>query len=398
MKENNLGNYLFSFQSQKVDCVIDVSHHYKTSIKENFKFLEKDDEPITYTFVPEYGLATTNESGSIVDKNILAKLISIDETNNDEIRNFFEKYGYFFKVHKYTYLDVPKENLVNFIKHLRTIVELVSQINDSTKRDYESMLNKMLYLIFQEPITLPVSGKYENTNSTKTIGEYNLKEIFDYSNLPGLLIDEIKENNNQDFEFNVIDPIYNNQRSFTSNGLLNSIKDIDSYDFAVRRYKKEIFNYAYNPSFDDKSFKKYLLAFLINLQEKRGAIIETKGYLTTYNRLDWKKNDFDSNMKDAMVYICKKLVAADINQNLTGIIPIYDFESMEPHWKVNNLLSALYFSLFYQKPGQVLWRRCANPNCNNFFTVDRSSSRRKYCPDSGCGNACRQARYRQNNK
>ncbi len=66
---------------------------------------------------------------------------------------------------------------------------------------------------------------------------------------------------------------------------------------------------------------------------------------------------------------------------------------MEPRWKVDSLMGALYFSFFYMKPNIEVTRICANPRCGGYFTVSRTSLKQKYyCPE--CANRANQNKYR----
>ena len=82
-----------------------------------------------------------------------------------------------------------------------------------------------------------------------------------------------------------------------------------------------------------------------------------------------------------------------VDDNLSGISPRYSVLKMGPTWRVQNLISALYFSVFYLRPGTDVYRKCANPACNNRFVVKIANGRKKYC----CAN-CRNATARRNHQ
>jgi hypothetical protein len=106
---------------------------------------------------------------------------------------------------------------------------------------------------------------------------------------------------------------------------------------------------------------------------------------------------FDEKLKKAITEVAKIVITEEINSNMSGVHPEYDSNLMEPRWKVDSLLSALYFSIFYMKPNLEITRLCANPKCNRYFTVSRTSSKKKYC-SSECGNRAIQNRYRAKHK
>ena len=45
------------------------------------------------------------------------------------------------------------------------------------------------------------------------------------------------------------------------------------------------------------------------------------------------------------------VLSAEINYNIKGVHPRYSTLDLKPVWKLDNLIQALYFSIFYMKPG-----------------------------------------------
>lgn len=82
-------------------------------------------------------------------------------------------------------------------------------------------------------------------------------------------------------------------------------------------------------------------------------------------------------MKSTLIEIAQFVLGEEINANLSGIFPVYDVQTMSPSWKVDSLLSAIYFSMFYLKPDLELYRQCANPRCQKYFLVKTTSTRTK---------------------
>ena len=99
-------------------------------------------------------------------------------------------------------------------------------------------------------------------------------------------------------------------------------------------------------------------------------------------------------MKFSILEIARHILGEEINANLSGIFPKYDTKTMSPSWKVDSLLSASYFSIFYLKPDLELYRQCANPRCQRYFLVKTTSTRTKYCCTECC-NRVTQDRYRK---
>ena len=104
--------------------------------------------------------------------------------------------------------------------------------------------------------------------------------------------------------------------------------------------------------------------------------------------------EFSDEMKNALLEIAKFVIGEEINANLDGIHPVYNIETMAPSWKVDSLLCAAYFSIFYLRPELELYRPCDNPRCGCYFLVKTTSTRIKYCSPE-CGNRVTQDRYRK---
>ena len=103
---------------------------------------------------------------------------------------------------------------------------------------------------------------------------------------------------------------------------------------------------------------------------------------------------YHDRTKAAALSFAQYTIGEEINHHLTGIHPEYNAETMEPTWKVDSLMGALYFSLFYLRSKTELYRPCGNPKCNNYFLVKSTSSKTKYCC-TRCANNMTQSRYRQ---
>lgn len=99
-------------------------------------------------------------------------------------------------------------------------------------------------------------------------------------------------------------------------------------------------------------------------------------------------------MKAALLEIAKYVIGKEINANLNGIHPVYNSETMTPSRKVDSLLCAAYFSIFYLKPNLELYRLCDNPRCGKYFLVKTTSTRNRFCSQECC-NRVTQNRYRK---
>lgn len=109
-----------------------------------------------------------------------------------------------------------------------------------------------------------------------------------------------------------------------------------------------------------------------------------------------KRENFTDEMKELLLKVAQITISEEINYNLTKISPQLNIETLTPSWKLNNFLEALYFSVFYMKPGIELYKECENPNCKHqkYFLINATVTNKKYCCPA-CGNAAAQRRSRQ---
>ena len=108
---------------------------------------------------------------------------------------------------------------------------------------------------------------------------------------------------------------------------------------------------------------------------------------------------FTKELREETRRIARYVIADEINSNINRIRLQYDGSELEPSWVVPDLLSALYFSIFYLEPGKEMYRRCENPRCNHmkFFSVPITTKNKKYCCVA-CERAVAQRNYRKNHR
>ena len=99
------------------------------------------------------------------------------------------------------------------------------------------------------------------------------------------------------------------------------------------------------------------------------------------------------DLKDRIIEAAKTTIKDELEYALRNIKPSYDSDTALGAWNIPDFLSALYFSIFYMRPDLQIFRLCASPYCNNYFTVTSTNSRKKYCCHE-CANYVSQRAYR----
>lgn len=218
-------------------------------------------------------------------------------------------------------------------------------------------------------------------------------------------------------------PLHDHIRNQSAIGSLPPFADTDSiiikdmifsptYELQSDEYEDisngETFTYDY-PGINDSIYRQITIAyknnttpsknlrliveFLFHYMHSVGVIksVTFNGGIEYYGTPN--HSNFNKKLKSALVLVARLILSGEINYNTRSIKPFYNPASLEPSWKTPSLLTALYFSVFYMKPGSEIYRKCANPSCHKYFLVKTSNSRKKYCCDN-CRNANNQRSHR----
>ena len=159
------------------------------------------------------------------------------------------------------------------------------------------------------------------------------------------------------------------------------------------RYKAIV--YLYRNGANLSKNRRYVIDFLFHFMRDIGVIggVSFEKGIEYYSDVP-QTALLDEIMKNSAVTVAKIVLNEEMNHNLSGISPKYSVLKMGPTWRAPNLISALYFSVFYLRPGTDVYRKCENPACNNRFVVKTTNSRKKYCC-ANCRNATAQRNHRK---
>lgn len=106
---------------------------------------------------------------------------------------------------------------------------------------------------------------------------------------------------------------------------------------------------------------------------------------------------FDKELKEMLIEVTRNIVKSELEYNIANIKPNYDTGSMSGAWYIPDLLSSIYFSIFFLNPNFEIIKKCSNPICPSYFSVLHSNKRRKYC-SSRCANTVNQRNSRLRKK
>lgn len=367
IKENFFENILFKFESCSCDCVEDIEHIAPGAEPiSKFKLQAMPERPILFGYAAKDGLAP---NGTIKEKNILGTLMSLANKSTKELVSFMRDNGFLFPVCADTYEVFDEISLYGIINRLKMTVELMTAANE-IRKNYKKICDLTISLLFSEDLTI-------KTDSMKNAySSCHHKYVDTLINPPVQLSYSRQQEAFEGDTYSITDCIYG------------------SYALNIQDYNNIIGGYASVPGYQN-GFYQNITSMFVNY-EKRDMTKKISDFLFhfLYEMNGNSSGEFSDEMKTALIEIAKYIIGEEINANLDGIHPIYNSETMTPSWKVDSLLCAAYFSIFYLKPDLELYRPCDNPRCGRYFLVKTTSTRNRFCSKECC-NRVTQDRYRK---
>lgn len=353
----------------------------------NLKLYSVPEQPLRFSYAAQKGLNQSGNAGGIISENILGQLLALPYNDIDATIKFFEQYGFLFPINSDEYESVDGYALLEIVNRIRATVMLMSAI--AGKRDYGKIFKYTTYLLYTNPVELNLSSQSyssaKNHQFTELIRTYNImpnynesQEFFEHECIS--IWDSILNG----YQKVYIDELTGIEMGDGISGLMGS------RDWHFRN----LFALYTNYNIDDDLLRT-TIDFYYNFQKRVGVIKDVDISRITFHTT-LKKENFSDEMKEALLKIAKATISKEINANLHGICPQFDVGSFAPSWKLNSLLEALYFSIFYMKPGVELYKECENPNCKHqkYFLINATVTNKKYCCPA-CSNAAAQRRSRQ---
>jgi len=384
-----LSNNLFEFENYPCECqketIFDApgqAPHFKLKVCSL-----TDKEPLRFSYSAQKGLNQSGNAGGVISENILGQLLSLPIGNIDATISFLEKYGFLFPISDEQYEAIDDVALLAIIERVKATVMLMSAI--AGKRDYKKMFICTTYLLYSDPVKLELSSSvYSTANNhpfTELIRSYNImpdtsrnQEFFENECI------SVWDTISKSYQKVYIDEL-------AGMGMGDGISGIPgSRDWHFRNLFALYTNY---PGADENL--RTIIDFYYNYQKRVGVIKDIEASRIIYHTAP-KRENFSDDMKEALVKIAKATISAEINANLRGVSPQFNIETLSPSWKLSTFLEALYFSIFYMKPGIELYKECENPNCKHdkYFLINATVTNKKYCCPA-CANAAAQRRSRQ---
>lgn len=388
IKENFYLNALFSFESARCDCrVSTLPSKPGMADGEDLYVGAVEGSPIRFAYAPTDGLLRIKEDGSTVESNILGSFLAIKRGDAEGYARFFRDNGFLLPLGYGEFHRVCIEGIDEVSTRMLAVLELQKALGLERKQidtfsRYEKMVLTILRLICADPVEVsvgsdvsyapcnhPISSLLENPTgcvapSTKDMHDGNIRVLES---------DGIKADVDTNFYQDVIS-------GFSS----------DEWNGQLQKAVVELFVGGKAICPEDRN----LIEMLYHYFTEVGPMAFQAGEVVYIQEPDPQRKKLSETLKAKIEKAARHVLKEEIDHNVARISPVYDSETLGPKWKVDSLLGALYFSIFYLRPGVEVMKQCANPSCGKYFVVSRTDSKKKYCCDQ-CRNRMSQKNHRK---
>lgn len=387
-EENFLTSGIFTFRSYSCKCEeVAVTSNISALPVPGIKCTPDVNCKINFAFGAKVGLVRLNSDGSVAETNILGKLASMKGDGISDYSAFFERNGFLFPIDRPEIIVIS--DIQFLVDRLRATLELISTITDMSRTSYEKIVRLSFYHLFAPVVTMETQeGKYKYFSDRHRYSTF------------------LESRKNAQREARLNDTFNNSAFTFKDSVGVFSL-DADFVDSVLNgttvegKYMNPLFHDVFNAYCTprDNTPKDMLLIndFVFHYLYEVGMIDYVDLENTHYMDGTYHRECFSDQLKSASVDVAKYIIKEEIESNLRRVRPTYDIVKLEPAWKIDSLLSGLYFGLFYMRPNMEIYRRCANPRCGEFFLVPVSSRKKKYCCHA-CMNRAMAARKRAKDK
>ena len=374
---------MFSYSGYGCRCVQDIQNTDPGEPpKTTVKMVADENQPLLFSYAPKEGLNLTGPAGGVIEGNILGKLLAVPSDDIQKHVEFIERYGFFQQLVSDEYTAIADDALFGFFNRIKATVRLMNAI---AKREYKSMLINATYLLYSPRVEVLIGDSTLATcyhRFTQLLNSYNL--FPDYSQDAEAVVkgtitvpDTMKGSFPLDYEF------YQAVRSGTDKTLVGSnttwYKHIMAMYVGCRGEGEDI---------------RRLIDFYFHFQTEVSIFQEVSfRKIKPYGSIG--DDALTDEFKSELLRVARIVVTEEINYNIAGIHPKYEGAKLTASWQVDNLIEALYFSVFYMKPGVEIYKECENPNCkrDRYFLVEATRGNKKYCCPQ-CANAAAAQRHR----
>lgn len=359
---------------------------------------------------------------------------SIPVSSNDKVSfeeylksipNFFEKYGCLVPIPE-EFVSLNAYQVNRLFERLYILINLISAVNEGIK-NYTKIFYYTMFLALHCQVELncnksngdcihSISSADQGFAENYWLTNLNYEKVkpissIDLVDYPDAVIhgnvictpdyesnDGYASNKDHYLYYPVVDYFVNNGEGHVflrKSAYLGYLDDEDRSESFTHKF----INYLYVHSDAQSRNNKLLIDFLFHFHSEIMEITDISDYI--YEAIQLKEDIdlnrcpyFNKKYRDTLIELAKIVIKKELDHVVSVIHPIYNEEEMMPGWHIPDLFTALYYGIFLQDSAQTIFRACANPTCNNMFTVDSTNYKKRYCSET-CRSCAAQRLYRK---
>lgn len=351
--------------------------------------VKNSDEKLSFFLNSEQGLSLDTGRKILKKNNVVGEFIKLEDYDLTALKNFIEKYGYFFKLSSSEqYKNVDLKDIYRLKNRFKSLIHLLYALHNEELRDYKEVLNAIYLLLF----TFQIS----NERKAKQFNIINLLFHFPkYEEFTSSYDRVIVKTNTDGFEssFYRIDDFAMEDEVFeiAIQDYHDFIADSNNHHSLSRTLLKAFKNKHLIKQKEDRMIIDFLFHMWVDFEVIYVKDMLFEDILNAQVYEDFN-NKASKKMKQLSLNIAKYLISKELNNALSGLVPSYDFEKLRPCWKIPNLYTALYFTIFNLDSSSSIIRKCDNVNCGEYFIVSKSNKKKRFCCEH-CAKAVSQRNY-----
>lgn len=351
--------------------------------------VKNSDEKLSFFLNSEQGLSLDTGRKILKKNNVVGEFIKLEDYDLTALKNFIEKYGYFFKLSSSEqYKKVDLKDIYRLKNRFKSLIHLLYALHNEELRDYKDVLNAIYLLLF----TFQIS----NERKAKQFNIINLLFHFPkYEEFTSSYDRVIVKTNADGFEssFYRIDDFAMEDEVFeiAIQDYHDFIADSNNHHSLSRTLLKAFKNKHLIKQKEDRMIIDFLFHMWVDFEVIYVKDMLFEDILNAQVYEDFN-NKASKKMKQLSLNIAKYLISKELNNALSGLVPSYDFEKLRPCWKIPNLYTALYFTIFNLDSSSSIIRKCDNVNCGEYFIVSKSNKKKRFCCEH-CAKAVSQRNY-----
>lgn len=309
--------------------------------------------------------------------NPLGEFLGIKKDDFIGIKSFFEKYGFLYPISEGIFEKFYYSDFFVVQNQIQAFINLVNNQNEFNQ-NFTELIDCVLFLIFNIPKIKSecLSSYFRKENAIKNLINTPIQLSENHKNFKF-----IKDEQGQKIGYFIRQSsVLNNVIKFSK----EEIQDIEQDKYTPNWCKNilKLFFCLDNIEIDihNKQIIEFLFALIYLANPFDIECTDLHNFLSTKQYDLLKEN---KHFTESLFTISKLLIISEFENALKFVTPTYNVIDMKPDWKLPSLISAFYFSIYYKNSKNIIYRQCSNINCNQYFEVSSTNSKKIYC-STGC--------------